>query len=181
MASQTMMLKFLIVENITTKENLIPLKQKIRKIAIETIAQFRCLLENETWEPVCKNKDINHKFNAFLYTFLNIFEASFPFQNKRVGSIKNDWIALGIKTSCKHKRCLYIHCRSRNNPNMRACYIKYCKILSRFIKKAKGQHYCRLIAKSDTQIKTTCNIIKHEAGKLHLMEQIPSLLIKEKK
>jgi hypothetical protein len=64
---------------------------------------------------------------------------------------------------------------------MRAYYIKYCKILSRVIKEAKRQHYCRPIAKSDNQIKTTCNIIKHETVKLHLMEQIPSLLTKEKK
>jgi hypothetical protein len=59
-------------------------------------------------------------------------------------------------------------------------YIKCCKILSRDIKEAKRQYYCRLIVKSDNQIKTTWNIIKHETGKLHLTEQIPSLLIKEK-
>jgi hypothetical protein len=40
----------------------------------------------------------------------------------------------------------------------------------------KRQHYCKLIAKSDNRIKTTWNIIKHETGKLHLTEQIPSLL-----
>jgi hypothetical protein len=61
----------------------------------------------------------------------------------------------------------------------RAYYIKYCKILSRVINGAKRQHYCRLITKLDNQIKTTCNIIKHETGKLHLTEQIPSLLIND--
>jgi hypothetical protein len=35
------------------------------------------------------------------------------------------------------------------------------------------------MAKSDNQIKTTWNIIKHETGKLHLTEQIPSILINE--
>jgi hypothetical protein len=58
---------------------------------------------------------------------------------------------------------------------MRAYYIVYCKILSRVIKEAKRQHYCRLIAKSDNQIKTAWNIIKRERGKLHLTEQIQSL------
>jgi nickel-dependent lactate racemase len=33
--------------------------------------------------------------------------------------------------------------------------------MSRIIKVAKRKHYCRLIAKSDNQIKTTWNIIKH--------------------
>jgi hypothetical protein len=53
----------------------------------------------------------------------------------------------------------------------------YCKILNRIIKEAKRQPYCRLIAKSDNQIKTIWNILKYETGKLHLAEQIPSLLI----
>jgi hypothetical protein len=61
---------------------------------------------------------------------------------------------------------------------MRVYYIKYCKILSS-IKEAKKQHYYRLIAKLDNQIKTTWNIIKHERGKLLLTEQVPSLLINE--
>jgi hypothetical protein len=39
------------------------------------------------------------------------------------------------------------------------------------------QHYKRLIAKSDNKIKTTWNIIKKETGKLHSMEQVPSLLM----
>jgi hypothetical protein len=64
---------------------------------------------------------------------------------------------------------------------MRTYYNKYCKILSRVIKEAKRQHYCRLIAKSDNRIKTTWNIIKCESGKLHLTEQIPSVLINSEK
>jgi hypothetical protein len=71
---------------------------------------------------------------------------------------------------------LYIYSRSSNNPHRRAYYNKYCKILSRVIKEAKRQHYCRLIAKSDNKIKTTWNIIKCESGKLHLTEQISSVL-----
>jgi hypothetical protein len=41
------------------KVNLIALKQRTRKINNEIIAQFQYLLENETWEPVFKNKDTN--------------------------------------------------------------------------------------------------------------------------
>jgi hypothetical protein len=60
--------------------------------------------------------------------------------------------------------------------------MKFCKILNRIKKETKRQHYCRLIAKSDKETKTTWNIlvIKHERGKLHLTEQIPSLLMSQK-
>jgi hypothetical protein len=57
------------------------------------------------------------------------------------------------KNICKHKRHLSVDSRSSNSPYMRAYYIKYCNILSRDIKEAKRQHYCRLIAKSNNQIK----------------------------
>jgi hypothetical protein len=62
--------QFLIVNNITIKVSLISLKEKTRKINNETIAQFRHLLENETWEPVFKNKDTNYKFFIYLSKYL---------------------------------------------------------------------------------------------------------------
>jgi predicted phosphoadenosine phosphosulfate sulfurtransferase len=96
---------------------------------------------------------------------LKNFEASFPLQNKSLGKTRNHCVTQGIKISCRHKRSLYIHSRSSNNPHMRAHYNKYCKILTRVIKEAKRQHYrrhieksthyCRLIEKSNNKIKTT--------------------------
>jgi hypothetical protein len=65
---------------------------------------------------------------------------------------------------------------SSNNFQMREYCINYCKILNTVIKEAKRQHYCRLIAKSDNQTKRTWNVVKHETWKLHLTEQIQSLL-----
>jgi hypothetical protein len=126
-------------------------------------------------------KIVQSEETSLLYTFLNIFEASFPIKYVSIGKIKNDWIAQGIKICCKGKRSLYIYGRNSNDPNTRAFYIKYCKILNNVIKEAKKQHYCRLIAKSDNKIKTTWNIVKRETGKIHLAEQMPSLLINNEK
>jgi len=68
---------------------------------------------------------------------------------------KNEWITQGIKISCKHKRSLHAFPKNSNDPKTKMHYIKYCKILRKFIKEAKKQHYFRLIAKSDNKIKTT--------------------------
>jgi hypothetical protein len=40
------------------------------------------------------------------------------------------------------------------------------------MKEAKKQQYSRLIAKSDNKLKTTRNIVKREAGKVHLTAEI---------
>jgi hypothetical protein len=69
------------ISDINTGINSAPLKRKFRKIYIETVAYFQCLLANDTWEEVSKNWDTDSKFNFFLDPFLKIFEASFPVQN----------------------------------------------------------------------------------------------------
>jgi hypothetical protein len=153
--------QLLTINNIASAVNLIPLKQRTRKINNDTIMQFQLLLMSETWESVYRDQDINNRFHSFLYTALNIFEASFPIKYESMGKIKNDWVTQGIKISCKSKRCL-IHSRNSNDPNTRAFYIKYCKILNNVIKEAKKQHYSRLIAKQDNKIKTTWNLIRWE-------------------
>jgi hypothetical protein len=71
---------------------------------------------------------------------LELFEASFPVQNERLGKTRNNWIDPLIKISCKHKRNLHILNKRSNDPYMRAHYNKYCKTLSRIMKEAKRLH-----------------------------------------
>jgi hypothetical protein len=96
--------QYLMINNIAAAANLIPLKQRTRRVNNERIMQFQLLLKSETWESVYKDNDTNNKFDSFLYTFLNIFEASFPITYKSIGKINNDWITQGIKISCERKR-----------------------------------------------------------------------------
>jgi len=100
-------------------------------------------------------------FNSCQCIFLNIFQPSFSVKYKSMED-KNDWIKQGIKISCKHKRSLYTFTNNSSNPKAKAHYIKYCKILRKFIKEVKQQHYCKLIAKSSNEIKATQNIIREE-------------------
>jgi hypothetical protein len=51
-------------------------------------ATFRPLLGNVKWKAFSKNKDINHRFDYFLYIFLKTFEASFPIQNEGAGKLR---------------------------------------------------------------------------------------------
>jgi hypothetical protein len=69
--------QFLTVNNITTKVNLIPLKQRTRKINNETTAQFQHLLENEM-RNLC-SKIMVKAITPFSYVILSVFEASFLF------------------------------------------------------------------------------------------------------
>ena len=76
-------------------------------------------------------------FNLILNTYFRIFYSSFPLLRIRDRNYKNNWITSGNKTSCKHKRELFLLIRNDNNPAMKHYYKKYCKILTQVIKEDK--------------------------------------------
>jgi len=57
----------------------------------------------------------------------------------KTGSNKynNNWITLGIRTSCKRKRELFSLTRNSNNSALKQYYKAYCKILKKVIREAK--------------------------------------------
>jgi hypothetical protein len=59
---------------------------------------------------------------------------------------------------------------------IKAFHIKDCKIL-KVIQEAKRQHCNRLTGKSNNKMKTTWNVVKQGTGKIHVTEQMPSLLM----
>jgi hypothetical protein len=77
----------------------------------------------------------------------------------------NPWMTRGIKTSCQHKRELYLSMKTSNDPNLKSYFKTYSKILSNIIRTAKNCYYNGLILNSNNKIKTYWNIIKMVTGK----------------
>jgi hypothetical protein len=102
--------------------------------------QFKLQLAHETWESVCIDNDTNNKFNSFLHTFLNIFEASFQVKYESIHRNKNDWITQVIKISGQRKRRVHTHTQSRdsNDAVIKGFCINYCKILNKVIQEVKN-------------------------------------------
>jgi hypothetical protein len=98
---------------------------------------FIDLLSNENWEEVFQEENVNIIFNKLLNTFLRNFNASFPVVKRKKHAKSNPWLTTGIRTSCITKRNLYVIYRNSMDPNYKAYYKKYCKILSSIIKAAK--------------------------------------------
>jgi hypothetical protein len=91
----------------------------------------------------------------FLNTFLRHYNSSFPVikVNKRLSP--NSRITSGIRTSCQHKRVLYLKLRNNNNPGFKKYYKVYCRILSTVIKEAKRMEIDRRILSSNNVIRTS--------------------------
>jgi hypothetical protein len=106
--------------------------------------------------------NVDSLFNTFLNNYLRLVYTSFPLQKIIVRGNSNEWIKVGIKTSCNHKRQLYLLCKDSNDIKLIQYYKQYCKILSRVIIEAKRSKYNKQIINSTNKVKTTWNIIKSE-------------------
>ena len=124
----------------------------VTKINKYTISDFIDKLGCKSWDAIFNSEDINAVFNSFLNIYLRIFYSSFP--PKKVtnrNNNDNNWITLGIKTSCRHKIELYLISRKSNDEKFKRHYQAYCKILHKVIKEAKKLYY-------DTKIKKLNNV-----------------------
>jgi hypothetical protein len=127
--------------------------------------EFLTQLSYETWDSVFVDQDIDSIFNLFLSTYLRIFNSSFHKKLVKNNTKLNPWMMNGIKTSCQHKRELYLSMKIINDPNLKYDFKTYSKILSKVIRAAKKLHYDKLISNSKNKIKATWNIIKTITGK----------------
>jgi hypothetical protein len=147
----------------------------IRKVDKHTIPDFIYKLSNESWDSVFNNNDVNLMFISFLNTYLRFFYSCFPLIRTKSRNHNNNWITLGIKTSCKRKRELFLLIRNCNNPALKQYYKAYCKVFVKVIKEAKRMTFNKRILNSNNKSKTAWNIINEVLGKQHFIQDIQKL------
>jgi hypothetical protein len=94
-----------------------------------SIEEFKLRLSFESWDSVFGNTDninADSLFNTFLNNYLRLVNTSFPLQKIIESGNSNEWITRGIKTSCNHKRQLYLLCRDSGDIKLIKHYKHYC-------------------------------------------------------
>jgi hypothetical protein len=102
--------------------------------------KFKIRLSYESLDSIFSNNDnmdVDSLFNIFLNNYLKIVYTSFPLRKIIEIGKSRQWVTMGIKTSCNHKRQLHLLCRDSNDISLIKYYKQYCKILSRVITDAK--------------------------------------------
>ena len=101
----------------------------VRKINKYTVSDFIDKLSCESWDSIVNSEDVNAMLISFLNIYLRIFYSSFPIKKvTNRNNNDNNWITLGIKTSCRHKRELYLVRRNSNDEKLKRHYKAYCKM-----------------------------------------------------
>jgi hypothetical protein len=77
-----------------------------RKINTFTVTDFLNQLSYENWEEVFGESNVDQIFNAFLNSYLRIFNSYLPLTHKQkiTKRININWITTGIRVSCAQKR-----------------------------------------------------------------------------
>ena len=97
------------------------------------ISDFINKLCNVSWDTIFNSDDVNAMFNSFLNIYLSIIYSSF-LKKRVINSNNNDnnnWITLGIKTSCRYKWELYLAYRNSNNLELKSTTrynVKFCRL-----------------------------------------------------
>ena len=81
-----------------------------------TIPDFIYKISSESWDEVFNSRDIDFMFNSFHNTYLIIYYSSFPLSRTKRRNFKHNWPTLGIKTSYKCKRALFLMQRNNSDP-----------------------------------------------------------------
>ena len=135
----------------------------IRSIDRHGIADFKIKLSLETWDNVFDNNDVNCTYSSFLNAYLRVLYeySSFPLKKLITKTNGNVWVTMGIRTSCKHKREIYVLCKNSNDPLLKNYYKLYCKILSNVIREAKKHYYSKQIENSINKMCGATHITAH--------------------
>jgi hypothetical protein len=99
----------------------------VRNIDKHGIMDCKIRLSLETLDNVFEN-DVNSTYSFFLNSYLRVFYSSSPLRKLITKSNSNAWTATGIRTSCKHKRELYLLCKGGNDPLLNIKYAKFCQM-----------------------------------------------------
>jgi hypothetical protein len=117
-------------------------KVLLRKFSKVNVIKFIDLLNDELWEEIFVERNVNEIYllfiNKFLYYFMRAFPLKLVIKSDRKDSL---WISRGIKVSCQKMRFLNsLKCRlslSRDSLN----YInRYHRIYKRVISEAKKRY-----------------------------------------
>ena len=141
------------MKNITVDKRLSK-TESIRKFKESFIFQFAINLSYENWDIVFIEEDVSTVFNNFLDICLRVFNSSFQLQKIYSTHNNNPWITTGIKTSCQHKRELYLISRDSNNSKLNARCKACCLILLKVIKAAEQLYYNSKVKKPNNKTTT---------------------------
>jgi hypothetical protein len=71
------------------------------------VIKFVGWLNDELWEEILVDKNVNELYQIFLNKFLNYFMRAFPLKSgMKREHMKNSWISSGIRISCQKMRLL---------------------------------------------------------------------------
>ncbi|KAK3914232.1 LOW QUALITY PROTEIN: Exodeoxyribonuclease III [Frankliniella fusca] len=136
-----------------------------RMFTTRSKANFCRALQDQNWEAVFKESDVNGKYNTFHNIFKELYDTHFPIKKVREKREDKSGISTGIKITSKNFRDLCLFIKTTNNPILLSYFRRYRLIYRQVIKKAKCLHNQRIVMESKNKSKTIWSIVNDSIGK----------------
>ena len=127
-------------------------------------------LEQFDWSSLEIIDDVNLLYDTFLEKLMILYNKHFPIEKKtvKIKDIKTPWFSKGMKKSSKQKQKLYIKYLKKKTYETEMQYKNYKNLFEKLKRKAKQNHYTKLISKYQNDSKKTWQVLKEITGKLKL-------------
>ncbi len=124
----------------------------------ETIAALKTGLANHDWQQVYV-EDTNDAYNAFLDTFLTLYDRYCPVKTQNSKKRRKSWITKGLEKACKKKNKLYMEFLKHRKKEKEDNYKKYRNRLTSIMRCQKKMYYEQLLQKYKKNIKATWSVL----------------------
>jgi hypothetical protein len=131
------------------------------------VSTFIEKLQNESWDHIMNNTDVNESFNLFFNTFLIIFESCFPMQYVSNKCLIINGLQRELEYLVNAKKYLYIMSKITSCSKFNEYYVRYCAMLRKVIRKAKEMYYNEMLTSSTNKPKMSWKIINNEIGHVY--------------
>ncbi len=112
----------------------------------ENLANFKALIEEQSWEDVLNEPDTQLKYSKFIKIYADLYSAAFPKTTaRRKGQRKNPkpWILPWLEKACDRKNLLYFVFVKEPSAENKTTYEKMKSFVEKHIKLAKSKYYKR--------------------------------------
>ena len=147
-------------------------KRVINKNTIDLLADN---LSEVDWDNVLNLSEVDLAYNAFLSTFVHLYNQCCPIRLVKHSSCKNDkpWLTNSLRNACHKKKLLYKKCLRSRTLTAEQKYKLYKNKLTTILRFAEKSYYSSLLVANRGDAKNTWNVLNTVINKKMCQNELP--------
>ena len=148
----------------------------VRRCNAENIEQFRNQLQQQSWDHVMGEINVNNAYNNFIDIIKKLYSDACPQVRVKVNStnVHKPWFTNGLKNACKKKNSLYGVFLKTKLKIHEAKYKRYKNKLTSILRYCEKKYFSDLLEQNKNNIKATWSILNTIMNKKVSINTLPN-------